>query len=164
MAITWEYDKATRRGALSGTLDGDDDLGLVFADLSGDVVVDIHGITRITSAGARSWTAAMRCIEGNATLVLERCSVAVVCHLAINPLFRGSAVIRSVEVPHRCPSCDGAEDVEMVLPVPLPIPSVRTCGFCGAQTAPDVDETSYFEGLTSSQEASRTRDQTAGAP
>jgi len=150
MAITWEYDEKGRRGFLRGALTGEDDLSPLFAKLSGDVVVDTHGITRITSAGARSWAEAMRALAGTTSLVLERCSVAVVCHLAINPRFRGSAAIRSVDVPLRCGACGAVEEVELALPVPLPIRVDHACGACGAPSHVDVDETSYFEGPSSS--------------
>jgi hypothetical protein len=148
MAITWEHDPARSRVVLAGALTGEDDLGSLFRSLAGATVLDLYGITRISSAGARSWASAMRELGESVSLTLDRCSVAVVCHLAINPRFRGSAGVRSVQVPHRCPACGNVQDIVLDLPISHLMRSDLACP-CGDRATADVDETSYLEGLSS---------------
>jgi len=74
--------------------------------LSGHVELDLAGVRRFNSIGARFWIDAMRALSRRAKVEVLDCSRAVVEQLNMVRGFLAAATVRSFHAPMRCPRCD----------------------------------------------------------
>lgn len=130
------------RAKLSGEITEDFDVApLLAAKMTMDcdgVILDLSGVRRVNSLGVREWIRfldALRKRVGERRVVLERCSVAIVQQLNMIATFRGTAEVRSIFAPYRCPSCH--DDRELLVDVSDPravdVPPTIPCEGCGAR-------------------------------
>jgi anti-anti-sigma regulatory factor len=100
--------------ALQGEINEHSEFGALFDKLKAPrpVHLDLAAVSRINSSGVRQWVRFMSTLEGMCTsLVLERCSVAIVHQFNIVAKFRGSAEIRSLFLPYLCTTCEAYREV-----------------------------------------------------
>src|SRR5205814_2168603 len=102
----WTIEDNGSRAVLEGSLTEMTDLRELAAQLPGQSVrLDLSKIARINSQGTLRWLHFMDALVGK-SIVLERCSPAVVEQLNCLKSFTGSARIASILVPYRCDRCD----------------------------------------------------------
>jgi len=89
---------------VSGDIDEHADLAPL-ESLSGRVELDLAGVRRFNSIGARFWVEAMRALSQRAKVEVLDCSRAVVEQLKMVRGFLASATVRSFYAPMRCSSC-----------------------------------------------------------
>ena len=113
------------------------------------VVIDVSGITRMTSFGVRQWLKSMDALPKSITdTYLYGCPTFFVDQLNMVLNFGGAAKVLSVMAPYSCPSC-GAESAELIdvlaeratLATQLP---EKECRSCGAKLEFDETPESYF--------------------
>lgn len=135
--------------AVSGMVD---ELFPGFGDLA-DVrvaVIDLGGITFMTSFGVRQWLRSMAAIPASAThLYLLRCPTIIVDQLNMILNFGGRAKILSLAAPFICSACSASsKEVIDVLAEGVSIQrgelGPRSCKRCGATLVLDDDIESYF--------------------
>lgn len=134
---------------LAGVLDEHNRLGDLMEKVgAGTALINLSGVERINSIGARDWVRWLSSIEARGIKpVLIACSPAVVEHLNRTKNFAGNAIVKSFQIPYHCATCD----LEKLLLVyvadmsesPNAAP-VCTCDGCGGEMTPTVDLGSYF--------------------
>jgi anti-anti-sigma regulatory factor len=92
------------RVQLKGEINENADLTDLRRQMSGHVLLDLEGVTRINSCGVREWVNLMREIEV-ASLTFVRCSASVVMQLNAIYNFRGPARVQSFFAPYVCEVC-----------------------------------------------------------
>ena len=151
-------DAAADRRAAAGltivTLDGKIDerfRGAAFAEaLVGRVVLDLGGVTRVTSFGVRAWLemmsdAAVRAPE----IYLARCAEPVAHQMSMIKGFAGGGRVVSFHAPYRCERCgatfhrllDVERDADAIASAR---PPDAECARCGAPAVLDDDPGSYL--------------------
>ncbi|MCA9569412.1 MAG: FIST C-terminal domain-containing protein, partial [Myxococcales bacterium] len=95
-----EYQILTLAGRMSEGFEGAE-LG---RKLVGKVVVDLHGVERVTSFGVRGWLDMLREMDVDA-LYFVRCSEAIVNQLGMIRNFCGPGKVVSFFAPYACPAC-----------------------------------------------------------
>ncbi|NVB82459.1 MAG: hypothetical protein HOV81_29035 [Kofleriaceae bacterium] len=93
---------------LAGVLDEHNDLGeLVEKVGAGPALINLSGVERINSTGARDWVTWLASLESKGTKpMLIACSPAVVAQLNVIKNFAGNAPVKSFQVPYHCSICD----------------------------------------------------------
>lgn len=93
---------------LAGILDEHNDLGeLVEKVGAGPALINLSGVERINSSGARDWVNWLASLESRGTKpMLIACSPAVVAQLNVIRNFAGNAPVKSFQVPYHCSVCD----------------------------------------------------------
>src|SRR5690348_11821252 len=114
------------------------------------VVINVSGMTRMTSFGVRQWLRAMDALPKSISdLYLLGCPTFFVDQLNMVLNFGGAAKILTVVAPHTCPSC-GVESGELVdvladrgnlIKGGLPD---KECARCGGKLELDETPESYF--------------------
>jgi serine/threonine protein kinase/anti-anti-sigma regulatory factor/anti-sigma regulatory factor (Ser/Thr protein kinase) len=117
--------------ALRGEIDETADLTPVF-NRAGEVVLDLSGVTTVTSMGIQQWLAAHRARDPGLELALACCSQAVVRQLGMLPLLTETARVHSITVPFICESCGSETSLVVVVEdlKELP-PKGGPCSECG---------------------------------
>jgi eukaryotic-like serine/threonine-protein kinase len=125
--------------------------GAAFAEaIVGRVVLDLAGVTRVTSFGVRGWMEMIREAAARAKeIYLARCSEPLVQQMSMIKGFAGSARVASFLAPYRCERCgatslrllDVERDAEAIASARAPDVD---CAQCGAGCALDDDAASYF--------------------
>lgn len=138
---------------LSGVLDEDNELHLITGRIGpGQLVVNLEEIERINAAGVREWLDWISTVERRGvTVLLDRCSPAVVAQLNLVNNFTGQGRVRSFYAPYFCPRCDRADRrliqaTELVDLQPLVAP-VHPCSRCEQPMDFDDVEPAYFSFL-----------------
>jgi hypothetical protein len=90
---------------IRGVVDETSDFAAL-ADLRDRVELDLSGIRRINSFGARSWMEALRALAKQASLVARRLSPPVVDQLNMITGFLAGARVLSFYAPMTCEHCD----------------------------------------------------------
>jgi anti-anti-sigma regulatory factor len=93
---------------LTGVLDEDNGLGdLIERVEAGTALINLSGVERINSSGARDWVHWLASLEAKGIRpLLVACSPAVVAQLNRIDSFAGHAVVKSFLVPYHCTTCD----------------------------------------------------------
>jgi anti-anti-sigma regulatory factor len=109
--LTWQVADAgeRQRVKLRGEINENADFSDLTTHLSGDVDLDLEGISRINSCGVREWVNFVRDLRNVRTLRFERCSPVVVLQLNTIFNFRGRAKVSSFLAPYVCESCHADE-------------------------------------------------------
>lgn len=130
---------------LSGTIDESFDPQALLAEAKGQkVILNLAGISRLTSFGVREWTNAMRdlCSRIESVFFVE-VSPAIVTQLNLVANFAGGAQVLSVHAPFYC-DCGFETVVTMDLREgTAAIPAIQ-CSQCKKQMEFDEDPDSYF--------------------
>lgn len=112
-------------------------------------VIDTFDVQRINSCGVREWINFMRSIDAIPSVVLARCSPAIVVQLNSVFNFRGRASIESIVAPFFCASCD-QEQLDVVnVPAHVQDPAEllkekHVCNQCGKPVQFDDIVERYF--------------------
>jgi hypothetical protein len=128
--------------ALRGEINENADLGELGRLLSGDVELDMEGVTRVNSCGVREWVNFVRALDAVSALRFSRCSPNVVLQLNTIYNFRGRARVVSFLAPYVCEVCHVDEYRLLVVAEHFPdlahpsVPAFR-CGRCGGVMAFD---------------------------
>jgi hypothetical protein len=118
--------------------------------LAGRVVVDLAGVTRVTSFGVREWLQMLAEAAPRApALYLARCSEPVVNQLSMIKGFAGEGRVVSFAGPYRCEAC--GHGFSRLLDVERDAAALRAlsppdapCPRCGAEAVFDDDAQSYL--------------------
>jgi serine/threonine protein kinase len=89
---------------LEGEVNESADLSAVFSH-SGQVVLDLAGVTGINSVGIRKWLEAFRDRPPDQRMVFERCSPPIVSQINMVPAFAETGQIRSILAGYFCETC-----------------------------------------------------------
>jgi hypothetical protein len=130
---------------LAGVMDQEMDLTRLEQALilGSRAVLDLSGVDRINSGGVREWMRFVRSVP--AGLELVACPPAFVDQLNIIHGFAGTAVVRSIQIPFYCPSCNvGKTTVEPTASLVDGSPEPVSCDNCGEAMECDVLADSYF--------------------
>jgi len=128
----------------TGAFDENANFPALLGKLSGAVVFDLGGISRINSAGIREWIAFLRALRPRVSdLVFTHCTPPFVTQLNSIYNFRGTARIESFFAPYVCRKC-GSEEAKLLLAKNLSkqrdlSPPAFACEECGHSM--DLDET-----------------------
>jgi len=134
----------TIRISLVGEINESSDLAPIFVH-DHALRLDLAEVARINSIGIRNWVDSVTARPPGATIVLERCSPAVVKTVGMVPRMMESVTVASFLAPYHCPTCE-TEDHLLVSPreidgiEPLPCP----CRRCGALMDFDEDPETFF--------------------
>ena len=106
-ALSWrvEVHGGTMVARLTGEIDENADFSDLKRQLSGDVELELDGITRVNSCGVREWVNFVRGFDEVTTLRFSRCSPTVVLQLNTIYNFRGRARVISFLAPYVCEVC-----------------------------------------------------------
>ena len=146
--LKWEIDDSG--DVLRITMSGQMTEQVVFVELlertESRIAFDLASVRRFTSAGIREWVKFITTLSDDRTVLLERCSVAMVHQLNMIANMAGHARISSIMVPYQCPVCDN--DQEEVLELekgkkPMIARDV-VCTECGEMTEFDDLSESYL--------------------
>ena len=135
---------------LRGFIDDDDKLASLRRKLQGKVVVlDLADVERINSCGVRDWVNWLGEVEGTQhTVVMIRCSPAIVTQANMVTNFCGHALISSFYAPYYCPNCDISADklltVEQFNGMDEASAPTFLCEECGQELEFDDFEETYF--------------------
>ncbi|HEY5924735.1 MAG TPA: STAS domain-containing protein [Kofleriaceae bacterium] len=118
----------------------------------GTALINLAGVERISSTGARDWINWLATLEAKGTRpVLIACSPAVVEHLNSNKNFAGSAVVKSFHVPYECTSCT-RDKLLLVHVIDMPDAPYSappcTCDACGSEMEFVNESGTYFAFLS----------------
>ncbi|CAN5339855.1 hypothetical protein BH11MYX1_BH11MYX1_32500 [soil metagenome] len=113
------------------------------------LVMNVTGITRMTSFGVRQWLVAMAALPRTITdLYLVGCPTSFVDQLNMMLNFGGNARVLTVAAPYRCSSCDAeSEQLIDVLATRTTLTREapeRDCARCGGKLEFDETPESYF--------------------
>lgn len=115
---------------------------------SGKMMINLSGVDRINSTGARDWVNWLATLERAGTeLVLVYCSPATVAQLNRIPKFAGNSIVKSFHAPYHCAGCN--TDKLHVLYVgelgepPFEAPK-HACDSCGTWMRFTEDPETYF--------------------
>jgi hypothetical protein len=134
-------DRDARRVALSGPINEHADFAPLRSEVKPGLVIDLGGITRINSAGAREWIKFMAEVPPR-SLVLERCPVSFVNQLNLIANFVVGAQVSSVFVPFICPACNSTRDE--LRPLSTANSAAPPRCQCGTPMEFDIDPAQYF--------------------
>lgn len=135
-SLSWTIvDKeGSARIELAGEVTEDSDFRPLLEVTQPTIVLDLADVRRINSCGVREWIGFVNTLSSTGrTVVMERCSVAIVHQLNMIMNFRGNAEVVSVFAAYFCAKC-GVEHSRLIdlrgeakaeLEQPLPCP---TCG------------------------------------
>ncbi|MEQ8277192.1 MAG: hypothetical protein RMA76_30770 [Deltaproteobacteria bacterium] len=130
---------------LNGTINESFDPQALLSEAKGQtVILNLSGVSRLSSFGVREWTNAMRSLCSSVSSVYwVEVSPAVVTQLNLVTNFSGAAQVLSVQAPFYC---DCGNEIEESIDlrageVQLPEP---TCSECSAKMVFDEDPDSYF--------------------
>jgi eukaryotic-like serine/threonine-protein kinase len=119
-----------------------------------NLVIDVSGMTRMTSFGVRQWLKAMDALPKSISdLYLLGCPTFFVDQLNMVLNFGGAGQVLTVVAPYACPSC-GVESGEVIdvlserATLAKGIAAEKNCGRCGAKLEFDETPESYFSFLT----------------
>jgi hypothetical protein len=129
---------------LKGEINETSDFRAIFR-LTGKVVIDMSGITRINSMGIQSWIDAARNANDQLELIFERCSLAVVSQLNMIPKFARTGRVASIQAPYFCTECE--KEYMELLPLDEIVdkqPPPRSCSSCNTELQFDELPEVYF--------------------
>ncbi len=129
--------------------------------LQGAVVLDLDGVTRVTSYGVPEWIAALESIDAS-FLGLIRCRPAIVAQLNMVAGFVGRGEVLSLYLPYICEHCDHEQQVlmsakEAVLALRRGGPRPLPCPRCKEPAELDDIASSYLSFVSSAPEPSPPR-------
>jgi serine/threonine protein kinase len=122
---------------------------LLEAAAVGTVIMDMGGITKVTSAGLRAWIDAVsRPLPGE--LFFVNCPPAVTAQFNMVQGFHGSGHLLSFYLPYLCPACDHAHEVLIDVARQFEVvrercPPVVACPACQTPMTFDDAPESYFK-------------------
>jgi hypothetical protein len=87
--------------ALAGTIDETFEVGRLRDEIHGTVILDLDGVTRVTSYGVREWIRLVSSVDV-AYLAYVRCRAAVVAQFNMVPKFAGRGQVISLYLPFLC--------------------------------------------------------------
>lgn len=92
---------------LAGTLDESSDLeGIAEQMATGEVLINLAGVERVSSTGARDWVNWLATLAARGVRpTLVACSPAVVKQLNLVKNFASRAVVKSFQAPYHCAAC-----------------------------------------------------------
>jgi len=143
---------------LGGTIDEQFEGKKLAATLKGGtLVLDLAGISKITSFGIREWVDFIGAVGSRVeSIVLIECAPKVVDQLNMVANFAGKGRVFSFYAPYRCDYCD--HDARVLLQVDRDFeaiknmkPPERPCGTCGNPEYFDEDATTFFSYLAAQQ-------------
>src|SRR5215510_14535734 len=133
-----------------------DERFLGFGDIGAvkTLVIDVSGMTRMTSFGVRQWLKAMDALPKTlGDLYLLGCTTFFVDQLNMVLNFGGSGKVLTVVAPYTCPSCgvESGETIDVLADRATlakgGVPE-KDCGRCGAKLEFDETPESYFSFVT----------------
>lgn len=133
---------------LTGTLDEHNQLDEITEKVSGgEVLINLSGVDRINSTGARDWVNWLATLEARGVRpALVACSPAVVRQLNLVKNFAGKAIVKSFQTPYHCVAC--ARDKLLLVNVSemrgRATAPPCTCDECGKAMALADDSGTYF--------------------
>ncbi len=140
--------RPTGRGTaatITGVIDENADL-TVLTELSGHIEINLRGIRRVNSFGARTWMDAIREVSSRAHLVFIECSPPVIDQLNMIQGFLGHGDVKSFYAPMVCEHCESEAlhlfDVAACRERDGGLPPVR-CEECGLRMDLDDLEDQY---------------------
>jgi anti-anti-sigma regulatory factor len=138
---------------MAGVLDEDNPLRELIEKVgTGTALINLSGVERINSTGARDWVSWLAALEQRGIRpVLIACSPAVVAQLNRVRNFAGNALVKSFQVPYHCSNCD-MDKLQLVYiadlgEAPHHAP-VCTCDGCGSAMHFVEESDSYFSFVT----------------
>lgn len=138
---------------LSGVIDERFEPSQLGPNVRGTVVIDLDGVSRITSFGVREWIRAIRGLDLE-YLAFVRARPGMVSQFNMIAGFGGPGELISLYAPFICSGCDDITEVLIDLRkqhdavTSGELPSVR-CGKCGGETEFDDVPESYFAHVAS---------------
>jgi eukaryotic-like serine/threonine-protein kinase len=131
---------------LSGQLRESFDFGPLVDRHNSTVILDLAGITRLTSFGIRQWLMLLpKLRESNKRVLLNRLSVAMANQMVTIPAMTEGTQILSMMVPFHCSSC--AHQFDAVVRAGEFIPMVIKCVRCESDAANFDEDDSYLSPL-----------------
>lgn len=123
-----------------------------FDDLTVDgtqVVLVVDGVRYINSTGLQRWWAFLEPLAKRCTVVLDRCSPAIVVQLNMMPALADCVSVRSIIAPLECTECIAETDVLLRLADGgVPDIPARTCEICGGDMVLSEPAERYFAFLS----------------
>jgi eukaryotic-like serine/threonine-protein kinase len=120
------------------------DLG---TDVGGIVVIDLGGVTRITSFGVRNWTESLRALKAK-ELFFINCSPTMISGFNMISNFGGDGKVVTFVAPYHCDECN--KDIDILIDLRTNgaallgnVPSVR-CPACGGAAEFDDVPSGYL--------------------
>jgi hypothetical protein len=140
----------TTRVYLTGVIDEDAIFNTLLPELSGRVIFNLNGISRINSCGVREWVNFLKTLP--VQIELEECSAAVVEQFNMIPSFMENTKVTSFNAPYICDSCN--LELETILELKnildknneIHLPAVN-CPNCKKEMEFDDIEKEYFSFL-----------------
>jgi hypothetical protein len=119
---------------LAGEISENSEFDLLASSISSPVTLDLAGIEKVNSPGIREWLEFMSCLtKRRVTVVLERCSFAIVHHLMMISNFKSNAEVRSIYVTYYCDTCDfGHSELVVLADNPIELKETISCPKCGS--------------------------------
>lgn len=134
------------RVSISGVIDEDSDFSPLSA-LTGNLEINLRGVKRINSFGARAWMDAVRELTNKANPSFVEVSSSVIDQLNMILGFLGHAPVRSFCAPLLCPHCDTEEtrvfNARDCMDIDVRIPPTE-CPSCARDMELDDDDEKYL--------------------
>lgn len=135
---------------LFGVVDETFDPAIMLSNVDGqDVILNLKGVTRLSSFGVRDWVHAIEELQKRARRILfVECSVAIVSQINMVANFAGQATVVSVQAPYFCEACSW--DAETTVTVSdqhqtgIPKLPQMECKRCHEQMEFDDDPAQFF--------------------
>lgn len=128
---------------MSGVVDENADFSPLDA-LKGAIEVNLRGLRRINSFGARAWMDAIRRLTSRAQLTFVEVSSAAIDQLNMIQGFLGGAPVESFCVPLLCTHCDHEETrvfkTRDCMDIGVSLPTTECPSCCRNMVIDDVDE------------------------
>lgn len=133
--------------SMSGVVDESFDPESLMSQANGTkVILNLRGISRLSSFGVREWTNAMKQLSQKVERVfLVECSPSVVSQLNMVANFAGTAQVLSVMAPYYCETCGSDAEVKIEVSGKTEIAPPETTCKCGAVMSFEDDPESYFQ-------------------
>jgi len=148
-AISWRVaeEAGGTRVVFSGDLNEHAELDALRIRLSGRVIFDLGGVSRINSAGVHQWISFVRGLVAATELTFTHCTPAFINQLNVLYGFGGSGRVVSFYAPYVCAHCD-QERLELVEADELrgagvDLPEIA-CPRCGVAMELDEDRERYL--------------------
>jgi hypothetical protein len=106
------------------------------------VVLELSGLRYINTPGSLLLSNLLEKLQGRVSA--ERCSPTVVRQLNLLPALSDLLPVKSVILPHECPTCHVEHNVLIEIEDGTPVLLTRRCGTCFGLLEPDEPTSTYF--------------------